>query len=61
MFDGIRMSVNTPGAELFGELDDFMAHVIATLDDDTKTSDEVSAKTWLTSNRWWWGNNPGTR
>ena len=43
VFDGIRMSVNTPGAELFGELDDFMAHVIATLDDDTKTSDEVSA------------------
>ncbi|KOY82359.1 flagellar hook-associated protein FlgL [Lysinibacillus sp. FSL H8-0500] len=42
VFDGIRMSINTPGAELFGELDDFMAHVTTILDDDTKTSDEIS-------------------
>jgi len=41
VFDGISMNINTPGADLFNDIDGFMDHVTKLLESDT-TSTEIS-------------------
>lgn len=42
VFDGISMKINTNGKDLFGKIDDFMAHVEKVLQSDA-TSEEISS------------------
>lgn len=41
VFDGVSINVNTPGSELFGEIDGFMDKVVTVLEDPASTGADI--------------------